>query len=95
MLEELVASLVVIIEALMDAVNRTPSPQVTSAERQLKRLTKRIKKRRQSPLLELPGDDTTYDRYAPPALPTRSKRIAATEHIYLISRLLREVSTLS
>jgi hypothetical protein len=85
----------VIIEASMDAVNRTPSPQVTSAERRLKRLTKRIKKRRQSPLLELPDDDTTYDRYAPPAFPTRSKRIAAAGHIYLISRLLREASTLS
>jgi hypothetical protein len=31
----------------------------------------------QQPLLELPIEDTAYDRYAPPSFPTRSKRIAA------------------
>jgi hypothetical protein len=50
-----------------DAVNRNPSPQTTLAERQLKRFTERIQKPRQPPLLELPIEDKTYGRYAPPS----------------------------
>jgi hypothetical protein len=60
-------------EAATDTVNRTLA-QTTSAERRLKRFTKRIS---QQPLLELPIEDTSYGRYALPSFSTRSKRIAA------------------
>lgn len=53
----------------MDDVNHTPSPHTTSADRHIKRFTKRITKRRQPPLLELPRDDTALGERAPPLLP--------------------------
>jgi hypothetical protein len=59
-----------------DAVNRNPSPQTTLAERQLKRFTERIQKPRQPPLLELPIEDKTYGRYAPPSFLMWNKQIA-------------------
>jgi hypothetical protein len=62
------------IEAAMDVVNRTLSPQTTSAERCLKCFTERITKRRQLPLLELSGDDTAYGKYAPPTHPCEASR---------------------
>jgi hypothetical protein len=62
------------IEATTDVVNRTLSPQTTLAERCLKGFTERIIKRRQPPLLELPGNDTAYGRYAPPTLPYEASR---------------------
>jgi hypothetical protein len=43
--------------AATDIVNHTPSPQMTSIDRRLKRFTERVIKARQPPLLELPGDD--------------------------------------
>ena len=48
-----------IVAATDDDVNCTPSSQTTSIDRHLKRFTKRITKRRQPPLLELPEDETT------------------------------------
>lgn len=38
--------------------------------------TEQITKLRQSPLLELPGDDLAYGKFALPMLPMRSKWIA-------------------
>ena len=61
-----------------DTVNRTSSPQMTSADRRLKCFTERIRKVRQSPLLELPRDDTSHNGRTPPAwLRKRSKQIVA------------------
>jgi ATP-dependent Zn protease len=37
-----------------DAINRTPSPQTTSADRRRKRFTERVTRTRQPPLLEVP-----------------------------------------
>ena len=59
--------------AITDAVNRTPSPQMTSADIRLRRFTERVTKARQPPLLELSGVDTAHDGRAPPVLPKRSK----------------------
>jgi hypothetical protein len=58
-------------------VNRTPSPQTSSADRHLKRFTERVTKARQLPLLELPEDVAALGRCAPSSLPKRSRRIAA------------------
>jgi hypothetical protein len=63
--------------ATVENTNRTPSPQMTSADRRLKRFTERVNKAMQPPLLELPRDDTTHGGRAPPAFPKRRKRIAA------------------
>jgi hypothetical protein len=63
--------------AAMDIVNNTPSPQTDSADYRLKSFIERLTKARQSPLLELPGDDSATDRRPPPTLPKRSRRIAA------------------
>ena len=52
-------------------------PQTTSANRRLKRFTERVTKARQPPLLELPRVDTAHAGRTPPALPRRSRRIAA------------------
>jgi hypothetical protein len=63
--------------AASDAASRTPPPQTTSANRRLKHFTERVTKARQTPLLELPGVDTAHAGRTPPALPKRSRRIAA------------------
>jgi len=63
--------------AAMDADDRTPSSQMTSADRRLKSFTERITKAKQPPLLELPEDDTTNYGRALFTLPKRSKQIAA------------------
>jgi hypothetical protein len=63
--------------ATVDNTNRTPSPQMTSVDRRLKRFTERVNKAMQPPLLELPRDDMTHGGRAPPTLPQRRKWIAA------------------
>jgi len=63
--------------AAIDVVNRTLSPQMTFANRSLKRFTERVTKARQPPLLELPGGDTTNAGRTPPTLPKKSRQIAA------------------
>ena len=68
----------VLVGAATDTINRTSSPQMTSADRRLKCFTERITKVRQPPLLELSRDDTAHNGRTPPAwLPKRSKQIVA------------------
>ena len=50
------------------AVNCTPSPETTSADRRLKRFTERVTKSRHPPLLEL-LDSTAHRGRTPPAIP--------------------------
>ena len=71
--------------AATDTVDRTPSPQMTSADRCLKRFTERITKRKQLSLLELPGYDTAHNGCAPPTFPTRSKRIAVQSIAHILA----------
>jgi hypothetical protein len=68
------------VAAATDDVNRTPSPQTTSADRRLKCFTERVTKARQPPLLDLPRDEATCPT---PSLPKRSRQIVAqaTAHI--------------
>jgi hypothetical protein len=83
--------------ATADDVNRTPSPQMTLADRCVKHFIERITKRRQLPLLKLPRDDMALGGCAPPSLPKRSRWIAGQgiAHIpaakrgeYLVMKLL-------
>jgi hypothetical protein len=60
------------IVAATDDVNRTPSPQTTSADRRLRRFTERVTKARQPPLLELPGDDMALGGRAPLSIPSKA-----------------------
>lgn len=55
--------------ATTDVVNNTPSHQTDSAGRCLKRRINQVTTARQSPLLELLGDDSTPGRHPPPVLP--------------------------
>ena len=67
----------VTVVATTNIVNSTPSPQTDSADSRLNSFIERVMKARQPSLLELPRDDSTPDRRPPPALPKRSRRIAA------------------
>jgi hypothetical protein len=63
--------------------SRTPSPKMTSADRRVKRFAEQITKRRQSPLLELPRNETALGGRASPSLPKRRRRIVAQSIAYV------------